>query len=195
LAEPKGPQPVKLLVGILCGAQEDLEWAKGRLEEEFGPIDYASSPFPFQVTDYYEEEMGPNLLRAFFSFARLIDPGGLASIKVRTNCLEVERSRGGRRRVNLDPGYLDYYKIVLASCKPTGQKIYLSQGIYADPVLYYDRGWKPYDWGFPDFRRGEYNEIFTVIRDLYKRQCRELRHRSDEMGPERSHHVPVKEEG
>jgi len=195
LAEPKGPQPVKLLVGILCGAQEDVDWAKGRLEEEFGPIDYASPVFAFQLTDYYEEEMGPNLKRAFFSFLHLIDPGELASIKLTTNRLEQERTEGGRRRVNLDPGYMDFYKIVLASGKPSGQKIYLGQGIYADPALYYDRGWKPYDWGFPDFRRGVYNQIFTHVRGIYKRQCRELRHRSEEMGPERSHHVPVKEEG
>ena len=195
MAEPKGPQPVKLLVGILCGAQEDVDWAKGRLEEEFGPIDYASPVFAFQLTDYYEEEMGPNLKRAFFSFLHLIDPGELASIKLTTNRLEQERTEGGRRRVNLDPGYMDFYKIVLASGKPSGQKIYLGQGIYADLALYYDRGWKPYDWGFPDFRRGVYNQIFTHVRGIYKRQCRELRHRSEEMGPERSHHVPVKEEG
>jgi len=195
LAEPREPQPVKLLVGILYGAQEDMDWAKGRLEQEFGPIDFVSVPSSFQSTGYYEKEMGPNLWRAFFSFERLIDPSALASIKLTTNRLEQERTEGGRRRVNLDPGYLDYYKVVLASGKPSGQKVYLGQGIYADPALYYDRGWKPYDWGFPDFRQGEYNEIFTAIRGLYKRQCRGLRHRSEEMETERSHHVSVKGEG
>lgn len=174
MVEPREPQPAKLLVGILHAVEEDLSWAKGRLEEEFGPIDFASDPFPFRLTHYYEEEMGPDLLRAFFSFLHLIDPGTLGAIKLRTNRLEAERAEGGKRRVNLDPGYMDYYKIVLASGKPSGQKIYLGQGIYADPALYYDRGWKPYDWGFPDFRRGCYNQIFTIIRGLYKRQCRAL---------------------
>ena len=173
MAEPREPQPVKLLVGVLYANEEDLSWAKGRLEEEFGPIDFASDPFPFRLTHYYEKEMGPDLKRVFYSFLHLIDPGALAAVKLRTNRLEAERAEGGKRRVNLDPGYMDYYKIVLASGKPSGQKIFLGQGIYADPALYYDRGWKPYDWGFPDFRRGDYNQIFNHIRGFYKKQCQE----------------------
>ena len=174
MAEPKEPQPVKLLLGVLYAAEEDLCWAKGRLEEEFGPIDYVSIPSPFLITNYYEKEMGPDLKRVFFSFLHLVDPGTLASIKLRTNRLEEERLQNGKRRVNLDPGYMDFFKIVLASGKFGGQKIYLGQGICADLALYYDRGWKPYDWGFPDFRQGGYNQIFTTIRGIYKRQHREL---------------------
>ena len=188
MAEPKEPRPVKLLMGILYGAQEDMDWAKGRLEQEFGPIDFVSAPSSFQFTGYYAKEMGPNLWRAFFSFERLIDPSALASIKLTTNRLEQERTEEGRRHVNLDPGYLDYYKIVLASGKPSGQKIYLGQGIHADPALYYDRGWKPYDWGFPDFRAGTYNGIFTTIRGIYKRQCREPRLAPEVEGAGGLHH-------
>jgi hypothetical protein len=182
LAEPKEPESVKLLAGVLYAAEQDLSWARERLEEEFGPVDFASAPSPFRVTDYYEKEMGPDLLRAFFSFVHLVNPGELASIKRRTNLLEEERAQGGKRRVNLDPGYMDYYKIVLASGKPSGQKIYLGQGIYADPALYYDRGWKPYDWGFPDFRRGDYNQVFTHIRGIFKRQRRERRRQNEAQG-------------
>lgn len=174
MAELREPQPVKLLIGVLYLKEEDLAWARGKLEEAFGSIDYASLPCPFGVTDYYEKEMGPDLKRIFFSFQHLINPGELASIKLQTNRIEEKLACEGKRRVNLDPGYMDYYKIVLASGKPSGQKIYLGQGIYADPALYYDRGWKPYDWGFPDFRQGEYNEILTTIRNLYKNQCRGL---------------------
>ncbi len=172
MAEVGEPQPVKLLVGLLYREEMDLARARGRLEEEFGPIDFAAEPRPFELTNYYEREMGPDLLRAFLSFLPLVHPGDLASIKVKTNRIEEELAVAGKRRVNLDPGYMDYYKIVLASGKPSGQKIYLGQGIYADPALYYDRGWKPYDWGFPDFRGGLYNQEFTVIRGLYKKQRR-----------------------
>jgi len=173
LAELKEPRPVKHFAGILYREDADLALVRARLEKEFGPIDYASDSFPFQVTSYYEREMGADLKRVFLSFARLINPGELASIKVKTNRLEEESSQGGNRRVNLDPGYLDFFKIVLASGKPTGQKIYLDQGVYADLTLYYDKGWKPYNWGFPDFRAGTYDQVFTIIRNLYKRQCRE----------------------
>jgi hypothetical protein len=162
-------------VGILYREEGDLTLVESRIEEEFGPTDYISDSCPFEVTSYYEKEMGTNLKRVFFSFAHLINPGELASIKVKTNRLEDELSHEGNRRVNLDPGYLDFFKIVLASGKPTGQKIYLEQGVYADLTLYYDKGWKPYNWGFPDFRAGTYDQIFTTIRDLYKKQCRESR--------------------
>lgn len=174
MAEPKEPQPVKLFMGILYREEEDLALVRGRLEEAFGAIDYVSEPCPFEVTNYYEEEMGPGLKRAFFSFLYLIDPGKLSSIKVKTNRLEEEFSHEGKRRVNLDPGYLDFFKIVLASGKFSGQKIYLGQGVYADLTLYYDKGWKPYNWGFPDFRAGTYDRIFTKIRGIYKRQCRNM---------------------
>ncbi|MDH7500175.1 MAG: DUF4416 family protein [candidate division NC10 bacterium] len=173
MAELKEPRPVKLFAGILYREETDLALVRSRLEKEFGPIDYTSDSFPFQVTSYYEREMGTDLKRVFLSFAHLINPGELASIKVRTNRLEEDFSQEGNRRVNLDPGYLDFFKIVLASGKPTGQKIYLNQGVYADLTLYYDKGWKPYNWGFPDFRAGTYDQVFTTIRNLYKRQCRE----------------------
>ena len=194
MAELKEPQPVKLLVGVLYADEADLEWAKGRLEEAFGLPDYVSHPTPFQITQYYEKEMGPDLLRAFFSFEQLINPGALATIKITTNRMEEERAVEGKRRVNLDPGYMDYYKIVLASGKPSGQKIYLGRGIYADPALYYDRGWKPYDWGFPDFRQGTYNQLFEAIRGLYKRQCRDLSPQTKQRIRSEIHHAPKEEE-
>lgn len=176
MAELKEPQPVKLFLGVLYRDEGDLVIIKARLEEAFGPTDYISHPCPFGVTDYYEREMGAGLKRVFLSFVHLINPGELVSIKVKTNRLEAEFSQGGKRRVNLDPGYLDFFKILLASGKFSGQKIYLGQGVYADLTLYYHKGWKPYNWGFPDFRAGTYDQIFTTIREIYKRQCRELHH-------------------
>ncbi len=194
MAESNEPQPVKLLVGILYADETDLEWAKGRLEEAFGLLDYVSHSTPFQITQYYEKEMGPGLKRTFLSFEQLINPGALATIKVTTNRMEEERAVEGKRRVNLDPGYMDYYKIVLASGKPSGQKVYLGQGIYADPALYYDRGWKPYDWGFPDFRQGLYNQVFNAIRGFYKRQCRDLCLQTRQEIQSEIHHAPKEEE-
>jgi hypothetical protein len=182
LAVPREPQPVKLFLGIIYREGVDLSILRSRLEEIWGPTDFLSPPCPFDLTRYYEKEMGLGLKRVFWSFSRLIDPGELASIKVRTNRLEEEFSQEGKRSVNLDPGYLDFFKIVLASGKFSGQKIYLGQGIYADPTLYYHRGWKAYDWGFPDFRGGLYNRVFDRIRDIYKRQIREKAHSESHSG-------------
>ena len=168
MVQPKAPDPVKLFVAVLLSDTGLIQEVRNRLESEFGTIDYESELFPFDVTDYYEAEMGDAIQRKFFSFAGLISPDGIADIKLRTNEIEKTFMADGRRSVNLDPGYMDYYKIVLASGKFQGQKIYLSGGVYADLTLYYDKDWKPFAWGFPDFRSGRYNQTLKKIRELYK---------------------------
>jgi len=106
----------------------------------------------------------------------LIDPGRLPEIKWFTNALERDFAidRGGRC-INLDPGYLDFYKMVLASVKERAQKIYLSRGIYADPTLYYLKGrWHAHEWSLPDFKQGRYTAVFQTMRALYKEAMREV---------------------
>ncbi len=48
--------------------------------------------------------------------------------KEATNRIEDELRQNGSRKVNLDVGYLDMHKVVLASMKPAGQKIHLARG-------------------------------------------------------------------
>jgi len=166
---PSDPDPVKLFVAVLYADEALLERAVGMLTQEYGPLDYRSEPLSFTVTDYYRREMGGPIRRTFLSFQQLIDPGRLAEIKIKTNEIEDQLAVEGRRKVNLDPGYLDVCKAVLASAKYNGQKIYLGQGIYADPTLHYEKGhFRPYPWSFPDFKTGEYENIFLRIRVLYK---------------------------
>ncbi len=167
------PDPVKLLVGALFPAGFEDETLVRDLEKRFGPVDFRSETLSFDATDYYEPEMGAGLLRRFYAFERLVDPGGLAEIKRATNDLEDRYLEGERRTVNLDPGYLDLMKLVLASAKYGWQKIYVGGGIYADPTLYYRKGsFHPFEWGFPDFRSGIYNGILLEIRRRYRDQWR-----------------------
>jgi len=171
--KPHEPLPVKLICGILFSDEEVYGLALQRLAALYGQVDYKSPVYPFVVTDYYVPEMGSPIQRQFISFKALIHPGRLAQIKITCNDLEEDLAVAGLRKVNLDPGYLDYDKLVLASAKYNSHKIYLDLGIYADLTLRFEHGHcvaAPY--AFPDFKTGEYEEAFLHIRARYKGQMR-----------------------
>ena len=171
---PEEPGKVKLFAGILYSDVVHLSQALALLIEQFGEMDYRSKSFPFDFTDYYESEMGSPIFRIFVSFEVLVHPKDLAIVKIRTNAIEDELAVDGKRLVNIDSGYMDYDKVVLASAKYNGQKIYLDHGIWADLTLHYEnKSFDPYPWSFPDFKSGMYNEVFLEIRKKYKVQRKE----------------------
>ena len=96
----------------------------------------------WSASNYYEPEMGAPLDRGFLSFATLRSPVELASSKLNTQQIEEQfrAKNGGGRRVNLDPGYLDAFKVVLASTKNASQRVYLDHGIYGEATLFYHSG-------------------------------------------------------
>jgi hypothetical protein len=168
------PGPVKIFTGVLTADSQILPAVREAMERRLGPVDFISDAFDFNQTDYYESEMGKHIRRWFWSFENLFDPGRLPEIKLFTNHLEDSFCRReSKRTVNLDPGYLDFYKLVLASVKERAQKIYLSKGIYADPTLYYLKGkWHAFDWSLPDFKQNIYYGVFQNIRDRYRQKMR-----------------------
>jgi len=171
--KPNDPVPIKLIFGILYSDPGLLIYTQNLLEHLYGPVDYKSTTFAFEITDYYNEEMGLPIHREFWSFETLRNPKELAIIKIESNAIENELAIDGERKVNLDPGYLDYDKFVLASAKYAGHKVYLDHGIYADTTLMYAKGmYHPSDFAFPDFRSGIYNPVFMKIRDIYKKGLR-----------------------
>ena len=160
---------VKLIAGMLSSVEEFFLEAEEKLSRHFGKTDFASNIIPFRYTSYYEKEMGKNLLRKFVSFGKLIDAGSLAEIKILAGNIEKELSNAsGSRRVNIDPGYLTDAKLVLATTKNYGHRIYIGNGIYAEVTLHFrDGSFKPWDWTYPDYRMEEYIEIFNKIRKVY----------------------------
>jgi hypothetical protein len=169
----KNPQAVKYFIGALFSDKDRLENAKQVWVNRIGEIDMESKSFPFDVTDYYEAEMGTPIFRQFFSFASLMSPGKLADLKLICNDIEEQFAVDNHRKVNLDIGYLDFHKMVLASAKYNGHKVYLSEGVYADVTLVFERGeFHSLEHTFPDFKSGQYDEVFMRFRNTYKSQLK-----------------------
>src|SRR5512139_1315140 len=176
MTKPKSADPVKLIVAVLWSDAPALELALVRLEERWGRIDFSGSDHPFDATDYYDSEMGPGLCRRIVSFSRLVPPESIREAKLVCNEIEESLAAGGRRKVNLDIGYIDHNKVVLASAKYAGQKIHLGDGIYADMIARYRDGkYRPFEWTFPDFHDGRYDGELEKIRATYLGQLRSLR--------------------
>jgi hypothetical protein len=172
---PAEAPPVKYLAAILFAAGFDPGGSLfAELEDLLGAIDYQGDPHPFTATDYYADEMGEPLERLIVSFSRLLPPTDLVRIKHETYRIEKRFEKGGGRLVNIDCGYIDYFKVVLASFKEGPQKIYLGEGVFADPVLLYQDGsFHVLPWTFPDLKAGIYMEDFLAIRKIYKRMRRD----------------------
>lgn len=152
----------------------DALWAA--LENRFGPLDLKGEFAPFDATDYYRNEFGDGLHRGFASFRGLFDPAGLPDFKREAAALETAWSVGGKRSCNLDAGYLDADKLVLASYKRGPCKLYFRDGVYADMLLKYAHGrFEPLPWAFPDFRDGRYNKGLLAIREKLKSELRKCR--------------------
>ena len=171
MANPVNVPPVKLVAPILYVAENVLEQTKHSLEKAFSAIDYTSKAYPFAFEHYYEPEMGSPIYRIILSFTELVDSSTLADIKLKTNEVEQQFAVNGKRAVNIDSGYLDFDKLVLASMKKNGQKIYMGKGVWADMNLMYAKGhFSGFPWTFPDFADNTYEKDLLLIREKYKRQ-------------------------
>ncbi len=178
MSKPGPPLPVKPIVSLIL-AREDLGAAVvGALTRYFGPPDLVGPWWDFAATDYYVPELGPGLRRRLVAFLHLADPAGLADWKVFTNSVEGRFSLGGRRLVNLDPGYVAREKLVLATGKNYTHRIYLSQGIYGDLSLTYGQGeFQALPWSYPDYARGELPALLSLVRKKYLWQLKALSNR------------------
>lgn len=173
MARPTEPKPVKLFFAVLFSSREKLLEAKEIFIREFGEIDFESPEFLFDETEYYKEEMGEPIYRVFFAFSKLISPDKIVEIKKKSTEIEEKLSIEGKRKVNIDPGYIDFNKVVLATYKGGGCKVYIRDGVWIDIMLRYEKGkFHPFPWTFPDFAKGKYNQVLLALRNIYKQSLR-----------------------
>jgi hypothetical protein len=173
MGEAKKPEPVKLILGFIFQKEDVLNEASVLLKKRFGKIDFQSQILAFTHTDYYAPEFGKDLKRKFLSFKDLILPEDLPEIKIAANRIEQKLSRRQSRLINIDPGYVNLAKLVLASTKDYKHRIYLGKGIYAEVTLFYQaKTFRPWEWTYPDYKTDEYIGIFNQIRGIYAGQIK-----------------------
>jgi hypothetical protein len=177
MAQPREFSPVKLICGVIYKGDALYAEVRRRLEAEWGRIDSESPAFPFDLTGYYEDEMGGGLVRRFVSFEALVPPESLPAAKLWAIELEsiIRQERGlTGRPVNIDPGYLTASAVIMATAKDFAHRIPLGRGIYAHLEFLFSRpGVRTLDWTYPDLRREPAQAYFRNVREIFLRQRRE----------------------
>lgn len=169
MGDIKQVQPVRYFMGVIAASEELLAAALAEAEKKWGAISLKSEVIPFSFTDYYEKEMGPGLLRCWAAFEKPSDPSLLADMKIESNKLEEKFMQDGKRRVNIDPGYVELSKVVLASTKNFSHRIYIGGGIYAEiTLLYKGKEFTSLQWTYPDYRSLEADRFLKALRNSLK---------------------------
>jgi hypothetical protein len=167
------PPQVKLFVAAMFDASMDHKEVQDVLTGKFGRVDATYGPVAFGFTEYYKDEMGENCKKIYLTFEQLIPREALAGIKTFTNEVEQRYTSNGKRRLNLDPGYIAPDKLVLASTKDFYHRLYLSQGIFAEVTLHYRKGsYRHFSWTYPDYKEPEFLEFLERARAGYMKEVR-----------------------
>ncbi len=173
----------KLIIGVIYSDKKALKRALEILVTEFGEIEDYCEEFSFskEFSSYYDEELGGEGLRRIYSFRELVDASRQAEIKTRTNEIEAMLSVDGKRKVNLDPGFINHGRLMLATTKNAGFRIPLKDGIYTELTLFYARGeWHKLPWTYRDYQSKAVQNFITSVRAKYLAQRRKNSNKSSQ---------------
>ncbi|MFN4319388.1 MAG: DUF4416 family protein [Aquificaceae bacterium] len=128
-----------------------------------------SESFYFEgLQRYYGKEMGEGLYKIFLSLKGLMRKEDLLDFKLWAMKWEERYKLGGKRRLNIDAGYVDESHLILASSKKRGGRIYLGKGIYAEMEYFYlYGGFRPLYWTYGDYRERRVREFFERVRERF----------------------------
>lgn len=163
------PEQAVIFIASLYSSHEIFNAAIPKLQDLFGSIYYESPPLTWNYSSYYEDEMGTPLYRHFTFFDSIADPASLVEAKLALMEIENGFSRNGKRRINLDPGYMTLAKVVLASRKNYSHRIYLGRGVFCELELFYQHGrFNPLPYTYFDYKDDSFLKFFTKARVLLK---------------------------
>jgi hypothetical protein len=171
MARLRKPLLIKLFIGLLSPDHALLGECTSLLASKYGTIDLESDVVPWEITDYYQDEMGGPLHRKFVFFDKLMEPDELPSVKLFS--IEIEErfsrvmERNPKRMINVDPGYVTEAKVVLATTKDFSHRIYIGSGIYAEVTLRFnsrEQSFAALEHTYYDYRTPDYIALFNKAR-------------------------------
>ncbi len=186
MAKPKIHYDVPFFIGVITRAKaisengsignaSMLNELKRRISHICGEVKFMSDILDFdRFTDYYEPEMGKDLIRFWVAFEKLSSPSRLVELKLICGDFEQEfADENGNRTINIDPGYLTEAKVILASFKDFAHRIYLDRGVFADmQLIFHGKRYVPKEWTFVDYKTEEAQEFFQKLRNWYREQLK-----------------------
>lgn len=166
------PAPVKIVIAVLSAAESIPPAVCEAIEEALGAVELRGAAEAWRWSSYYAAEMGSELWRHFLALQHLRRSDDLVALKERSNEIEARWADGGRV-VNLDPGYVDIDKLVLASTKAAAHRIHIGRGIHAECALRFENGrFEAWPYTYPDYCTPGAIEFFTRVRRRLKQQRR-----------------------
>lgn len=181
-------------MAIMTAADRYHVPAEEALEQVFGPLDSHSDRYEFsRFSTYYDEEMGGRVWKYFVTFRRPMSIDSLVAVKLSAEEIQkrfaIEAQGGFRRTVNLDPGYVTGWNLVLATVKNHAHRLYLGQGVYGEVTLLFRRhAFEPLPWTYRDYASQPVIDFFMQVRSDYLRQLGKLERQSQDAGQPKGSH-------
>lgn len=177
MGEVRATPAVTMIFAVFSRYDALLDRAKALIDAAYGPLAISSEPFSFMETRYYEQSMGNGLHKQFHACAQTGSADELPTIKLQTNRWEAEIAGQSQypvaRPVNIDPGYVDLGKLVLASTKDHAHRLYLSDGVYGEVTLHLrGKQWQCWPWTYPDYQRPDVQDFFRQVREHHRKLVR-----------------------
>lgn len=172
------PSLAKYFFAVTSPVQAFHNEAEALITQKLGKLDIHSEIISFsQFSTYYEEELGGHCWKYLVSLENLLPADRIADLKLFTEEVEelfAYRVEGSRKRtVNVDPGLLNGWQVVLASVKNQAHRLYMNDGVYCELTLLYSKGaFRPLPWTYRDFLSPPLLDFLQRARTTYSQQLK-----------------------
>ncbi len=135
-------------------------------------VERVSQSFYFEgLQRYYGKEMGERLFKRFLTLKGFMKKEELVDFKLWAMNMERKYALDSKRRLNIDPGYVDESHLVLASSKKRGGRLYLGKGVYGEMEYLFVYGhFRPLYWTYGDYRDKRVKAFFESVREDFLEQ-------------------------